>query len=142
MTRFKQVIKGAAIAIVLAGTATGTTGTASAHDPNVNDYNGQSGSYNNDPNRGGYDNRYDNGRNGYNGHDNRGFTQGRGRGNSVLSILFGNIAYGYRDGYWDHRHAWHSWNNGDDSRRYRNQNGQNFRDYDHTRDPNQGWRGR
>ncbi len=30
---------------------------------------------------------------------------------SLISVDFGNVAYGYRDGYWHNGHQWHGWRN-------------------------------
>jgi hypothetical protein len=57
-----------------------------------------------------------------------------------VQLNLGGIAFGYRDGYWDRDHGWHSWGNGSQARQYQQQYGGNYRNYDHTRDPNQGWR--
>ena len=150
MISFKRALQSGAIALALAGTAIGMTGTASAqggyyNDPNRDgyngqdgyyngnpysgDYNNQNGYYNNDPNRGYYNDRYDNGR------------YGRGRGNDALSILFGSIAFGYRDGYWDNGHRWHHWRHNRDYRDYRDHGG-NYHGWNHDRDDDNGWLGR
>lgn len=52
---------------------------------------------------------------------------------------FDNVAYGYNDGYWDNGHAWHRWNNGEESRGYRRYSPSNYHDWHHERDSNQGW---
>jgi hypothetical protein len=52
---------------------------------------------------------------------------------------FGNVAFGYNDGYWDNGRVWHHWNNGEESRRYRLHSPANYHDWHHDRDSNQGW---
>ena len=64
----------------------------------------------------------------------------RDRDNSTISIGLGNIAFGYRDGYWDNDHHWHHWRNHHDYRSYRYSNGANYHNYNHDRDDNDGWR--
>ena len=61
------------------------------------------------------------------------------RGNNTVTIGFGNIAYGYRDGYWDNGHRWHHWRNRRDFQGYRNGNGSNYHDMNHDREDNNGW---
>lgn len=67
---------------------------------------------------------------------------------TVLSVLFGNVAFGYQDGYWDNSHRWHRWSNDGEYRNYRD-HGANYRGWNHDRDGehggrngDQGWRGR
>src|ERR1700709_2604786 len=60
------------------------------------------------------------------------------RDNSVLSLVFGNVAYGYNDGYWDNNHSWHRWSNDGEYRNYR-QYGSNYHDWRHDRDGDHGW---
>jgi hypothetical protein len=69
----------------------------------------------------------------------RGHDQGRNRSSSVVSLAFGNVAFGYRDGYWDNGHRWHRWNNDRDYRNYRNHHGGNYRDWNHDRNGGDGW---
>lgn len=64
---------------------------------------------------------------------------GRDQGNSTVSIGFGNIAFGYRDGYWDSGHHWHHWNNTGEYRNYRHQNGSHYYNRSHTHYDNNGW---
>ncbi len=97
----RMFLKGAAMALVVAGTALATIGAASAD---------------------GYSNRSD-----------------RGRGNPTISIGFGDIAFGYRDGYWDNGHHWHHWRHNRDYRTYRDQDGSNYHDWKHNRDHDHGW---
>lgn len=56
-----------------------------------------------------------------------------------LSINVGDVAFGYRDGYWDHGHQWHQWHNDQEMRDYRNAHGDRYNDYRHDRDHDQGW---
>lgn len=62
------------------------------------------------------------------------------RERGAISLDFGNIAFGYRDGYWDNGHNWHQW--GDDRHRqsYRNYRGNHYNDWNHDRDGDDGWR--
>jgi len=61
------------------------------------------------------------------------------RDGSTFSIGFGDIAYGYRDGYWDNRHRWHHWRHNRDYRSYRDRDGSNYHDMNHDREDNNGW---
>jgi hypothetical protein len=61
------------------------------------------------------------------------------RDNNNVTIGFGNIAFGYRDGYWDGGHHWHHWRHRGDYRGYRDQNGSNYHDMNHDREDNNGW---
>ena len=56
-----------------------------------------------------------------------------------ISIDFGNVAFGYRDGYWDRGHQWHHWRNRDEANGYRNAPGSHYNDYGHNRDRDHGW---
>jgi len=56
-----------------------------------------------------------------------------------ISLDVGNVAFGYRDGYWDRDHHWHHWKNRDEARYYRNAPGNRYNDYRHDRDGNDGW---
>jgi hypothetical protein len=57
----------------------------------------------------------------------------------IISIGFGNIAFGYRDGYWDNDHRWHHWRHSHDYRNYRDHQGSNYHDWNHDRDADHGW---
>jgi hypothetical protein len=57
----------------------------------------------------------------------------------VGGVGFGDVAYGYRDGYWDHGHRWHRWHRGEMAS-YRNGAGNQYNDWDHNRDRDLGWR--
>jgi hypothetical protein len=59
--------------------------------------------------------------------------------NSGFSFSFGDVQFGYRDGYWDHQHRWHNWQHPEDRRRYRTEHRSDYHHWDHTRDRNQGW---
>ena len=57
---------------------------------------------------------------------------------SSVSIDFGNIALGYRDGYYDNGHRYHHW----DRRKaeaYRTRYNDNYRDMRHNHDHNRSW---
>jgi hypothetical protein len=109
-----RIVKGAAIALALATTSLVTAGTANADPYYGNDsYRTDYGRY--DPyNRFRYDRRHH-------------------RHHAVVSIQFGNVAIGYRDGYWDRDHRWHRWDNDRDYRDYRDHDGSNYHDWDHDR---------
>jgi len=53
---------------------------------------------------------------------------------------FGNVAFGYSDGYWDRDHRWHRWHHYRDWERYRRDYREHsyYRRHDHYRD--HGWR--
>jgi hypothetical protein len=55
-----------------------------------------------------------------------------------VSIDFGNVAVGYRDGYYDHGHRYHRWARGD-ADRYRTQYHDHYRDMSHSRDHDRHW---
>ena len=103
----RMFLKGAAVALALAGTAFLTVGTSSAQGITFgsSDY-------------------------------------GRHRGGSTISISFGDVAYGYRDGYWDSGHRWHHWRNNGDYRSYRGRRGNHYHDWNHDRDSDNGWQRR
>jgi len=67
--------------------------------------------------------------------------RGRDHGSTGISISFGDVAYGYQDGYWDNGHRWHNWRNRHDRDNYRGQHGDNYRNGNHGRYSGQGWRG-
>ncbi len=93
-----KLLKTAAIAIGLAGATLATTGTASARDNQ------------------------------------------RQQSNAQITISFGDVAYGYRDGYWDNQRDWHQWKHQDDARRFRDSGRGEYHHWNHTRDRNQGWK--
>jgi hypothetical protein len=61
------------------------------------------------------------------------------RSGSAISISFGEVAYGYRDGYWDSGHRWHHWRNHRDYQIYRGQHGSHYHNWNHDRDNDNGW---
>ncbi len=61
------------------------------------------------------------------------------RHGSAISVAFGDVAFGYRDGYWDNGHRWHRWNNDRDYQNYRKHHNGDFHDYNHDRDGGDGW---
>ena len=67
---------------------------------------------------------------------------GRHNSGTAISVSFGDVAYGYQDGYWDNGHRWHNWRNRHDRDNYRGQHGGNYRNGNHSRYSGQGWQGR
>jgi hypothetical protein len=65
---------------------------------------------------------------------------GRDHRGSSVSFDFGNVAFGYQDGYWDNSHRWHKWRNSREHREYRDQHHDDYRDGRHRRYHGQGWR--
>ncbi len=63
---------------------------------------------------------------------------GRSHGGAAVTIGFDDVAFGYRDGYWDNGHQWHSWSNNTAFARYRD-HGTNYHGWNHTRDADHGW---
>jgi len=57
---------------------------------------------------------------------------------SGVTIDFGNVGIGYRDGYYDNGHKYHRWGR-NDARSYRTKYHDNYRDMAHNRDHNRGW---
>ena len=56
---------------------------------------------------------------------------------------FGNVAFGYSDGYWDRDHQWHRWHHQSDWRRYRHDYREHAYGWRHDRDRDdhdKGWR--
>ena len=96
----RMLLKGAAIALALAGTSLAATGSASADDYG----------------------RYH-----------------RHHHHNAITIGFGDVAFGYRDGYWDNGHRWHGWDHDGDYRSYRDHRGSNYHDWNHDRDDDNGW---
>jgi uncharacterized protein YraI len=62
-------------------------------------------------------------------------------GGAILTVGFGDIAFGYRDGYWDNGHRWHRWNNSRDRDNYRS-HGDHYNYRNHDRYRNDGWQNR
>jgi hypothetical protein len=58
---------------------------------------------------------------------------------TVITFDPGTVRYGYNDGYWDTGHAWHTWGAPEHMTTYRAYKGNQYFDYAHTRDSNQGW---
>jgi hypothetical protein len=61
------------------------------------------------------------------------------RGRPVISVGLGNVAFGFRDGYWDNGHRWHHWRNRRDHDNYRGRSDSHYNNYNHDRDSNHGW---
>lgn len=127
------------------------TGTASAAPYDQNNYYNQSAySHYGGSNKSTYRKGYDRGfRDGYarGQRDNRvhgtnynGGVYGAPFGSVGVSFNLGDVAFGYRDGYWDRERRWHTWRNQDEARYYRNASGSQYYDWDHDRDPDNGWR--
>jgi hypothetical protein len=163
-----MLLKGAAIALALVGTTFATAGPSNAQSFGVHSsdrgrdhgntsvsfsfgdvaYGYQDGywdnghawhNWRNDRDRQYYRDRYhDNYRNGYH-HRYRGQGWMGDRPAVGVSFNFGDVAYGYRDGYWDNSHAWHNWRNRGDHDNYRNHQGNNYRSGNHDRYRGQGW---
>jgi hypothetical protein len=51
-----------------------------------------------------------------------------------VSVDFGDVAIGYRDGYYDSGHHWHHWRHAHDYQAYGHAHPENYRDYGHGRD--------
>lgn len=60
----------------------------------------------------------------------------------IFSFSFnaGDVAFAYRDGYWDHRHRWHAWRSAREAREFRRHYGHLYIDARHSRVRNMGWR--
>ena len=56
----------------------------------------------------------------------------------AVAIDFGNVAIGYRDGYYDQGHRYHRWAHAD-AARYRDRYHDHYRDMVHSRDHDRGW---
>jgi len=76
-----------------------------------------------------------------NHHRHYGHHYGQNNPGAAVSILFGNIAFGYRDGYWDNGHQWHRWSQDRDYQDYRS-HGSSYHDWNHDRDRDNGWQRR
>jgi hypothetical protein len=59
-----------------------------------------------------------------------------------VSLNFGNVAFGYQDGYWDRGHRWHHWRDADEVRRYRLVTTNHYYGWRHDRDRDHGWHDR
>jgi hypothetical protein len=49
-----------------------------------------------------------------------------------ISVNFGDVAIGYRDGYYDSHHHWHHWKHNDDYKSYMKAHPENYHDYGHN----------
>jgi len=56
----------------------------------------------------------------------------------AVQIDFGNVAFGYRDGYYDQGHRYHRWAHRD-AVRYQTQYHDHYRDMTHSRDRHRSW---
>jgi len=56
-----------------------------------------------------------------------------------VQVGFGDVAVGYRDGYWDRNHHWNRWSRHHDYRVYRGQQGAIYNDWNHDRNGGDGW---
>jgi len=56
-----------------------------------------------------------------------------------ISFNLGDVAIGYTDGYWDHDHQWHKWQNTKHRQAYQHADGAEYHATPHTRAANQGW---
>lgn len=101
----RMLLKGAAIALALAGTTLATAGTSNAEGFAITSSD-----------------------------------RGRDHRATSVSLDFGNVAFGYRDGYWDNSHRWHKWRNRGDHDNYRDQHRDNYRNGQHRRYRGHGWR--
>ncbi len=100
----RMFLKGAAIALMLAGTALVTTGATNAAGFSISTSN-----------------------------------HGRDHVTTGISINFGDVAFAYRDGYWDNNHRWHKWRNSREQQDYRDQHGSHYRNGNHNRYRGNGW---
>src|SRR4051812_31349055 len=58
----------------------------------------------------------------------------------AFSFDTGDVAFGYRDGYWDRDHRWHRWRSGREAREFRTQYSDRYWHRHHYRERNAGWR--
>ena len=58
----------------------------------------------------------------------------------AFSFNTDDVAYAYRDGYWDHDHHWHRWHNDREWREYRSRYTDHYDDRRHDRVEHEGWR--
>jgi len=58
-----------------------------------------------------------------------------------LSFRVTDIAYGYRDGWWDRWHRWHAWRSVGERNWWRDHYHDRYWDWHHDRDPDMGWHG-
>ncbi|MHB1205277.1 MAG: hypothetical protein ACYCZX_06900 [Rhodospirillaceae bacterium] len=57
-----------------------------------------------------------------------------------FSFNTGDVAFAYRDGYWDRYHNWHNWRSAREAREYRRIYRDRYYDSYHHRLRNMGWR--
>ena len=57
-----------------------------------------------------------------------------------VSVNSGDVAFAYRDGWYDHDRRWHRWHDDDEWSYYRRNHWHNYHDWDHDRDDY--WRSR
>ena len=55
-----------------------------------------------------------------------------------IALDFGNVAFGYQDGYWDRGHRWHRWHHGEMAR-YQLVSANHYYGWRHDRDADHGW---
>jgi hypothetical protein len=58
---------------------------------------------------------------------------------SRVVLDFGNVAFGYSDGYWDRDHHWHRWHHHRDWDHYRHEYREHAYDRRHDHDRDRGW---
>ncbi len=61
------------------------------------------------------------------------------RSGASVYFDFGNVAIGYRDGYYDRYHRWHRWERDRDRDYWRHRYHRRFYDYDRDRDYDRGY---
>jgi hypothetical protein len=57
----------------------------------------------------------------------------------AVSFNTGDVAFGYNDGYWDHGHTWHAWQQPAHRDAYKSAKDSQYHDWKHDRDPDKGW---
>ena len=57
-----------------------------------------------------------------------------------FEVGIGDIAFAYRDGYWDRFHRWHVWHNDAERMWWRDHHPRAYWDWRHDRDRGMGWR--
>jgi hypothetical protein len=62
------------------------------------------------------------------------------RHGAAISVGFSDVAFAYRDGYWDNSHHWHHWRNSRDSEKYRSEHADKYHNWNHDRDSDNGWK--
>ncbi|HWY63572.1 MAG TPA: hypothetical protein VNX61_00070 [Rhizomicrobium sp.] len=108
-------LKSTIMALALAGTALVTANAANAQDYNRNQTNAQDTSRNRD--------------NAQNYDRNRANAQNNNR--PSVTVAFGNVGMGYRNGYMGNDHNWHRWQHRNDYISYRNQHRDQYHDWNH-----------